>query len=100
MSRAGTFALALVAMVGLYLIGWTLPIVAALGNRQRAEDAALGLDVVLNVLTGGRAPEFLSSRADRAKEEGRAWGRILCGLLDLVDCEHCSKSRGKRWTRA
>lgn len=98
MSRRETVLLSIAATIGMYLLGWVLPLVAAFGDEKRARSAYIGLDVVLNVLTGGRAPELLSSRADRARTEGRRWGCVLCRLLDWIESNHCQDQRGKTWT--
>ncbi|MYM70541.1 hypothetical protein GTP45_27565 [Pseudoduganella sp. FT55W] len=55
---------------------------------------ARGYDRVGNAATGGLDTETVSSRASRARKEGRRWGCILCRILDRIDPDHCSKSEG------
>ena len=47
------------------------------------------LDVCVNRLFNGRV-ETISSRAGRARASGRAWGCILCRLLDDIQPNHCA----------
>jgi hypothetical protein len=51
------------------------------------------LDVALNViLFASRDVETLSRRAAKAKLKGKRWGCVLCGLLDRIAADHCTKS--------
>jgi len=46
------------------------------------------------VAANGSELETLSSRAERARREGRAWGCWLCRLLNHIEPDHCERSRG------
>lgn len=49
------------------------------------------LDVSVNVLFNGRV-ETISSRACRARNSGRLWGKALCLLLDKANPGHCDRA--------
>lgn len=53
---------------------------------------AKGLDQFANVILMGAEDETISSRAHKARLKGKAWGCILCALLDKLDRDHCAKS--------
>jgi hypothetical protein len=72
--------------------GWML--LAVLGGSQRAWTIAIGYDQLANAATGGNVDETISSRASRARKEKRAWGCILCRVLDWIDKDHCTESEG------
>ena len=63
-------------------------------NPARAWRIAIGYDQLANVAANGDEDETISSRAARARDEGRAWGCVLCRWLDRLDPDHCDKSRG------
>lgn len=67
---------------------------AIITNPARAVRIAIGYDQLVNVAANGDEDETISSRADRARENGRRWGCVLCRLLDRLDPDHCKKSRG------
>lgn len=52
----------------------------------------LWIDQGLNTLTGGDPDETVSSRAAKAKRNGRRWGCVLCKVLNWFDRNHCEKS--------
>jgi hypothetical protein len=68
--------------------------VAILRGSPRAWRLALAYDRLGNASSGGSDRETISSRADRARSEGRRWGCVLCRLLDRIDPDHCKKSAG------
>ena len=45
-------------------------------------------DIFVNVLFRGRAGETISARCYRAALEGKLWGRILNGALNLIQRNH------------
>ena len=45
-------------------------------------------DIFINVLFRGRAGETISARSYRAALEGKLWGRILNGALNLIQKDH------------
>ncbi|WCD56178.1 hypothetical protein [Caulobacter phage KSC] len=52
----------------------------------------IALDQLLNTLLAGNPDETLSSRAHKASLKGKAWGCILCKLLNFIDKNHCAES--------
>lgn len=93
-------------MTRLALLGiWLLCVVAgALATVQmlwsilvgspKAWRLAKAFDRVGNAATGGDDKETISSRANRAVQEKRRWGCVLCRLLDRFEKDHCKKSAG------
>lgn len=67
---------------------------AILTAPDRAWRLAVAHDQLLNAAANGNEDETISSRAARARSEGRRWGCVLCRLLDRLDPDHCNKSRG------
>lgn len=63
-------------------------------NPARAWVMAVAHDQLANAAANGDPDETISSRADRARGEGRHWGCVLCRLLDWIDPQHCQKSKG------
>lgn len=55
---------------------------------------AIGFDQLGNVALNGDPDETISSRADKAREQQKRWGCVLCKLLDYIEKDHCTKSRG------
>lgn len=78
--------LALLAALLRYL--WAL-----LTAPTKAWGIARAFDRVFNVAANGSERETLSSRAERARREGRAWGCWLCRVLDRLEPDHCERSR-------
>lgn len=62
---------------------------------ERAKDIAVALDRAGNAAANGSNQETISSRADRARSEGRRWGCVLCRILDALSPNHCRDSAGK-----
>lgn len=52
----------------------------------------IAADQLANTLFGGNPDETISSRAGKAKAMGRAWGCVLCRLLDVFSKGHCERS--------
>lgn len=52
----------------------------------------ISLDQLGNTILGGLPDETISSRAAKAKLQGKRWGCVLCKLLDKLDKNHCEKS--------
>ena len=63
-------------------------------NPGRAWGIARAFDRVFNVAANGDERETVSSRAARARDEGRRWGCVLCRLLDRLDAGHCDQAKG------
>ncbi len=68
---------------------------AVMTSPVRAWRIAVGFDQLANVAFNGSEDETISSRAARARDNGRRWGCILCKFLDALDENHCEKSKGK-----
>lgn len=63
-------------------------------NPQRAWVLAIAYDQLANAAANGDPDETISSRAHRARLEGRNWGCLLCRFLDWVQQKHCEESAG------
>lgn len=51
------------------------------------------LDIGANVIfLLGASNETVSERAAKARNAGRRWGCVLCGLLDKVNPGHCDNA--------
>ena len=62
------------------------------GWRKWAWNILISLDQFGNAITAGDPDETISSRAGKAKTQGRRWAVALCWLLDRVDPGHCEES--------
>lgn len=51
----------------------------------------IGVDQLLNAILGGLPDETISSRAAKAARKGRAWGCVLCRVLDIFHRDHCER---------
>ena len=67
---------------------------AILFAPERALSIAIGFDQLANVVSNGSEDETISSRANRARQEGRRWGCFLCWVLDRLDKNHCRDASG------
>lgn len=56
-----------------------------------ALNVLVSIDQFANTLAGGNPDETISSRAAKAREKGKRWGCILCGILDHLDRDHCNR---------
>jgi hypothetical protein len=94
MARVGLLGIWLVCLCGtvLTLIRMLVCVASAPG---KAKDIAVALDRAGNAAINGNNQETISSRANRARSEGRRWGCILCRLLDALSPNHCRDSAGK-----
>ena len=45
-----------------------------------------------NALFGGDPEETISSRAGKARNADKFWGKALCPVLDWLDPDHCATS--------
>lgn len=81
--------LALAPLVALLRFVWC---VAA--NPGKAWAIARAFDRVVNAAANGDERETVSSRAARARDEGRLWGCVLCRALDRLDPGHCDSAKG------
>lgn len=65
---------------------------AILVAPERAFRLAIAFDQLANTAFNGNEDETISSRAARARMNGRRWGCVLCGLLDKLDPGHCDRN--------
>jgi hypothetical protein len=87
------FVILLLAQLG-HVVASIWMLAAILTGSNRAWEISLGWDHLLNALTGGKPGEKVSSRANRARREGRRWGCVLCKWLERVDPVpgHCERA--------
>ena len=91
---AGRIGLLLGSMA-MAALGNAIALAAALVGSNRSWPVTIANDQALNAALVGKAgseDETVSSRAGKAAHAGKAWGCILCRLLDLFDKGHCRKS--------
>lgn len=69
------------------LIGYVVAVVIA---PKAAFNTALSLDQAANAAGHGDPDESISSRAGKAKLNGKRWACVLCKLLDWIVPNHCS----------
>jgi hypothetical protein len=62
---------------------------ALLAGSPRAWRLGVSYDQLANTAFGGSEDETISSRAYKASQQNRAWGCILCRLLDFIQPGHC-----------
>lgn len=67
---------------------------APTGSSSWLMRVLIALDRLANAILRGKDRETISSRAGRARDEGKRWGCILCRLLDWIEAGHCDKSAG------
>lgn len=65
---------------------------AIIASPSRAWKLSVAFDQLGNAAANGDEDETISSRAAKARADGRRWGCVLCGLLDRFDPNHCEKS--------
>ncbi|MGH9487137.1 MAG: hypothetical protein ACRD04_06045 [Terriglobales bacterium] len=61
------------------------------GQAQRegyVHRTLVGLDQFASVLTGGLPDETISSRAQRAADAGKWWGKAMTGFLHIFQRQH------------
>lgn len=74
-------------------------------EAQAAKEGYVHRDLVAfdqgaNVLLGGKPDETISSRAARADEKGKLWGRVLSRFLDFFQKDHGAKAQAGDVERA
>ncbi len=53
---------------------------------------AVLFDEAVNTVFGGSPNETVSERAAKARNAGRRWGCVLCGLLNRINPGHCDNA--------
>lgn len=92
MGRAFLFVAIFVTCQIAHVVASVWMLGAALVGSNRAWNIILGYDHLGNAVTGGNPAELISTRANRARKEGRRWACLLCRLLHKVDPGHCEKA--------
>ena len=69
----------------------------ALQEKQASQEGyvhrvLVSFDQFVNVLFRGRLDETISARAYRASLEGKIWGKVLTGALNLIESNHGAKA--------
>lgn len=85
----------LVGSMLMALAGNLIALAAALAGSSRAWPVAVANDQALNAALSGKPgseDETVSSRAGKAARKGKAWGCVLCRLLDKIDPGHCERN--------
>ena len=65
-------------------------------NPAKAWNVAKMIDETANVGANGKVDTTISARAARARNKGKAYGCILCRILDAVQAHHCDDSLKSR----
>lgn len=88
MARWKLLVLYPVILLGLMIaaVAYGLLIVMFPYNAHRV---LVSVDQLLNTVALGDEDETISSRAAKASKEERAWGCVLCKVLDFFDPGHC-----------
>lgn len=94
MARLTLFGIWIICVIG-SVVAATWMLCALIVGSDRAWDIAIAFDRVVNVATGGKNTETVSSRAERARSEGTKWGCVLCKFLDRLQPNHCADSAGE-----
>lgn len=83
----GVFVLCLLATIAAVL----RMVYAIAVNPARAWQLSIAFDQLGNASGNGDPDETISSRAGKARLQGRRWGCVLCTLLDKLDPGHCDR---------
>lgn len=73
---------------------------AAVAAPGKAANIALLIDQAANLGLNGQMYSTISARAGRARAHGRAWGCVLCRVLDWIAPQHCEREMRKEATAA
>lgn len=92
--RLASILLFAACVLGLFVIV-PLHLMWAVAKPERAQGIAAQIDRAANGALRGNPRETISSRANRAKVQGRRWGCLLCWVLDWFKEGHCEDSAGK-----
>lgn len=65
---------------------------AILSNPDRAWAIAKAYDRLGNAAANDDQAQTISSRAEKARRQGKRWGCWLCKMLGEIDPGHCEKS--------
>lgn len=97
------YRLQLIAFIPLMLTAFVLAVLhyawCIVAGRPTGTDIAVAFDRLGNTATNGNTGETVSSRAGRARRKGRAWGCVLCGLIDKIDPGHCERFIEQRYVQ-
>jgi hypothetical protein len=76
---------------------WILAAIIFEPTSSRAINILVSYDRVANTMTGGNGHETISSRIGRMQLSGYPlpiWAKVLGGLLDKLQSDHCKDSVG------
>lgn len=93
MNRIYLIGIWLLCMLASFVAGIRM-MFAIVVSPRRAWRLAVAHDQLANAAANGSEDETISSRANRARLQGKRWGCVLCKLLDKFDKGHCEKSAG------
>lgn len=93
MTRAGLLLIWLLCLLASLCAALRM-LYAIAASPARAWVLAVAHDQLANAAANGDPDETISSRANRARGEGRRWGCVLCRLLDWLAPDHCRDSAG------
>lgn len=94
MKRISLFVIWLVCIFGA-LITLVRMLWCVAFNCDKALVLAVAIDRASNAALNGEYTETISSRANRARWQGRTWGCVLCKWLDWLHPDHCRNSAGR-----
>lgn len=77
----------LAALVTALRMAW-----AIITNQDRAWNIAKAYDRLGDAVTNDDTVQTISSRAEKARRDGKRWGCWLCRLLDRLQPDHCKNS--------
>lgn len=60
----------------------------------------IAFDQLVNVVAGGHDDETISARSGRAAQEGKRWGKVMAGFLNLFQKNHSVKAEAGDLARA
>lgn len=82
-----------IAMISAIVAAVFIPITALVGS-ERSWNMLVALDRLGNAATGGQSDQTISDRANTAWHQGKAWGCVLCKILNWIQRNHCQDSAG------
>lgn len=81
-----------VVVAAAHFVGATIAVYQPRPGEGYWYNFGVGLDEFGNAVTGGDPGETISSRAAKARNNGRAWGCVLCKFLNVFQKDHCTEA--------
>lgn len=94
MTRIWLILIFIVAQIAVIFAPFRFLWAVAIKDYSRCFEILKAYDRLGNAETNGKSNETISSRANRARNEDKGWGCILCGVLDKIQKDHCKNSDG------